>query len=163
MHFRRNQGIRALLCSLVWIAFALGATAHAQSTTGSIYGALTDSTGAAVPNGIISAKDVHTGLVTTVTSNASGEYVIPNVKPSDYVVTGTAKGFKTQNETEVAVSANQNVHVVFSLAPGEASETVDVTAAVTLVDTRGSALAETIEQERIQNLPTLNRSTYDLV
>ena len=61
------------------------------------------------------------------------------------------------------LSANQNVHVVFSLAPGETSQTVDVTAAVTLVDTRGSALAETIEQERIQNLPTLNRSTYDLV
>lgn len=163
MQFRRNQGIRALLFSLVWIAFALGIAAHAQSTTGSIYGAVTDSTGAAIPGSSVSAKDVQTGQVTTVKSNGSGEYVIPNVKPSDYVVTSTSSGFKTQNETGVTVAANQNVHVVFSLSAGETSQTVDVTAGVTLVDTRGSALAETIEQDRIQNLPTLDRSTYNLV
>jgi hypothetical protein len=150
------------LCSLIVLVGLLNIPAHGQSTTGSIYGEVTDSTGAAVPSSTVSAKDLQTGLVTTVTSNGSGEYVIPNVKPSNYEVTGTASGFKTQNETGVTVSANQNVHVVFTLAPGAASETVDVVAGVTLVDTRGSALAETIEQDRIQNLPTLDRSTYDL-
>lgn len=162
MYFPRRKAIYRLLCSLTWMLFGIGA-AYAQSTTGSIYGTVMDNTGAAVPGSTVSAKDVHTGLVTSVKANGSGEFVIPNVKPSDYIVTGTAKGFKTQNETGVAVAANQNVHVVFSLAPGATSETVNVTAGVTLVDTRGSAIAETIEQDRIQNLPTLDRSTYDLV
>lgn len=147
------------------IAFAciFAVAAHAQSTTGSIYGAVTDSTGAVVPNSTITARDTHTGAEITATTNDSGEYVIPNVKPSDYEVTGTAAGFKTQKQIGVTVSANQNVHVVFALPTGEATESVEVTAGVTLVDTRGSTLAETIEQDRVQNLPTINRNTYDLV
>ena len=158
----RSSGVRALFLASI-LALSLSGQMYAQSTTGSIYGSVTDSTGAAIPGSTVSAKDIHTGLVTTTTSNNSGEYVIPNVTPSDYIVTGTSSGFKTQNETGVTVAANQNVHVVFSLAPGEASQTVDVVAGVTLVDTRESALAETIEQDRIQNLPTLDRNTYNLV
>jgi len=153
----------ALLCSLL-LAVAFCCTyAHAQSTTGSIYGSVTDASSAAVPNSTVSAKDVHTGLVQTVLTNGLGEYVFPNVKPSDYEMTASATGFKNEKQTGVTVAANQNVHVMFALPVGEASESVEVTAEVTLVDTRGSTLAETIEQDRIENLPTINRNTYDMV
>ena len=163
MKLMRNKRFGTRFLTILGLVLFVALHTHAQSTTGSIYGEVTDATGAAVPNSVISAKDIHTGLVTTATSNGSGEYVIPNVKPSDYEVTSTATGFKTQHDTGVAVSANQNVHVIFTLAAGATTESVDVVAGVTLVDTRGSALAETIEQDRIQNLPTLDRSTYDLV
>ena len=138
-------------------------SARAQSTTGSIYGTVTDITGAIIANSTVTAKDIHTGVTQTVVTNGSGQYTFPTVNPGDYEVSDTMQGFKTQNQTGVTVSANQNVHVTFSLEPGATSESVDVAAGVTLVDTRGSTLAETIEQDRIQNLPTLNRSTYDLV
>jgi hypothetical protein len=153
--------IKKLLHLCVLLSIPIGAAA--QSTTGSIYGAVTDSTGAVIPNGAVTARDVHTGFTQTVTTNESGEYVIPNVRPSDYEVSTSAAGFKTQHQTGVTVSANQNVHVVFSLVLGATTESVEVTADVTLVDTRGSTLAETIEQERIENLPSLDRNTYDLV
>ena len=136
---------------------------HAQSTTGSVYGAVTDPTGAAIPAAAVTIKDVHTGVTQRATTNGSGEYTFTTVNPGDYIVTTSAKGFKTQTQTGVAVSSNQNVHVTFALTTGEVSETVEVQAGVTLVDTRESQLAETIEQARFQNLPTLNRSTYDLV
>ncbi len=152
-----------LLFALCVLSLVSGRKGTAQSTTGSIYGSVTDSTGAAVPDTTVVAKDIHTGLEQNVKTNASGEFVFSSVKPSDYEVASSAAGFKVEKQTGVTVAANQNVHVLFSLSAGATSETVEVEAGVTLVDTRGSAIAETVEQDRIQNLPTLNRSTYDLV
>lgn len=159
------KSFRIVIKTVLFFALAICATlaGSAQSTTGSIYGAVADSGGAAVPNSTVTAKDVETGAVLTTTTNGSGEYVFSNVKPGNYVVAGTAEGFKTQNQTGIVVAANQNVHVTFSLEVGATTETVDVTAATTLVDTRGSALAETVETQRIQDLPTLDRNAYDLV
>ena len=145
------------------VVISITSIGHTQSTTGSIYGSVMDTTGAIVPNSTVTAKDVHTGVTQVAITNGSGDFTFPAIKPGDYEVSDATQGFKTQNQTGVTVSANQNVHVTFTLQPGETSESVDVVAGVTLVDTRGSQLAETIEQDRIQNLPTLNRSTYDLV
>lgn len=156
-----KHGIRVILVvgGMLSVTFIL----RAQSTTGSVYGAVSDPTGASIPAATVTVKDVHTGVTQSTTTNGSGEYTFTTVNPGDYVVTATASGFKTQNQTGVAVSSNQNVHVTFALTTGNVSETIDVEAAVTLVDTRESQIAETIEQARFQNLPTINRSTYDLV
>ena len=135
----------------------------AQSTTGSVYGVVSDPTGASVPAAAVTVKDVHTGVTQSTTTDGSGGYTFTTVNPGDYIVTTSAPGFKTQTQTGVAVSSNQNVHVTFALTAGDVSETVDVEAGITLVDTRESQIAETIEQARFQNLPTINRSTYDLV
>jgi hypothetical protein len=151
-----------ILSALV-LSSALPVSALAQSTVGSVYGVITDSTGAVVPNVTITIKNIHTGVEQSTTANGAGEYTFPSVNPGDFTVSANAAGFKTQSQTGVTVASNQNVHVVFLLTTGEVTDTVEVQANNTLVDTRESQLAETIEQARFQNLPTLNRSTYDLV
>ncbi len=135
----------------------------AQSTVGSIYGSVADSSGAVVPGVSVTAKNVHTGLVQTTTTNGSGEYTFTSVLPGDYAVTTSVSGFQGQTQTGVAVASNQNVHVTFALSSGNVNESVEVVAGVTLVDTRESQIAETIDQSRLQDLPTLNRQPYDLV
>ena len=157
--WKRQLG--GIVLGLTVSSFTLAA--RAQSTTGSIYGAVTDITGATIPNSTVTAKNIHTEVTQTAITNGSGDFTFPAINPGDYEVSDTTQGFKTQNQTGVTVSANKNVHVAFTLQPGATSESIEVVAGVTLVDTRGSQLAETIEQDRIQNLPTLNRSTYDLV
>jgi hypothetical protein len=137
--------------------------ANSQSTTGSVYGSVNDSTGAVIVGVQITLTDVHTNVQQKTLTNESGDFTFPAVKPSDYSVTTVATGFRSETQTGVSVSANQNVHVTFSLAAGSVSETVQVEAGITMVDTRESQLAETIEQARFQSLPTINRSTYDLV
>ena len=140
-----------------------GATALAQSTVGSIYGNVTDTSGALIPNVTIVVKNVQTGVEQTTTANGSGEYTFTSINPGDYAVTSSATGFQGQTQTGVAVASNQNVHVTFALAAGNVNESIEVVAGVTLVDTRESQIAETIDQTRLQNLPTLNRQPYDLV
>lgn len=149
------------LVGIVMFAFAL--TMHAQSTTGTIYGTVTDPSGAAIAGSTVEAKNTATGMAQTAVTNKSGAYTFLTVEPGDYSVSTTATGFKTQTQTGVAVAANQNVHVAFSLPLGSTTETVSVAADVTMVDTREAQIATTIEQKELQELPSLNRDVYSLV
>jgi hypothetical protein len=149
--------------ALFSLLLLISTAAIAQSTTGKIYGDVADNTGAILPSASVEIRDVHTGLTQKVNTNNSGEFTFNLVQPGDYAVTATAQGFRTESQTGVTVAANQNVHVTFELRPGAVTESVQVAADTTLVDTRESQVGETIDQERLESLPTLNRSTYDLV
>jgi hypothetical protein len=68
---------------------------HAQSTTGAIFGAVVDPTGAAIPGAAVTLTNVHTGEKRTTTTNGNGEYTYAIVNPGDYTVASSATGFKT--------------------------------------------------------------------
>ena len=138
-------------------------SSHAQSTTGTVFGTVVDSTGAAIPGATITLTDVNTNVKQTATTNGQGEYTFAIVNPGDYAVASSAAGFKSLTQTGVTVAADQNVHVPFALPTGQVSESVEVQAGVTLIDTREAQLGETIDQNKIENLPTLNRDVYSLV
>jgi hypothetical protein len=150
---------------LVHAAFAamLVTAAHAQSTVGTIYGSVDDPAGARIPGAIVVITDVKTQVKQTNKTDGHGDYQFVAVNPSDYVVTVSSTGFKTETQTGVTVDANNNVNVSFTLTPGGAGETVEVQAGTTLVDTRESQIGETIDQRRIEELPTINRDPYQLL
>jgi len=145
------------------LAITVAPLCWSQSTTGAIYGTVFDPTHSSVAGALVTLKAVDTGLLQTATSNASGEYTFTTVNPGNYAVVTRAQGFKAQTQTGITLSANQNIHVDVSLAIGETSVSVDVTAGTTLVDTRESQIAETIDKARIEDLPTLSRNPYDLI
>ena len=68
-------------------------TAQAQAIYGSVYGTVTDKTGAAIPNATITVTDESKGTSVQVTSNESGEYTVPNLIPDVYDVKASAAGF----------------------------------------------------------------------
>ena len=137
--------------------------AHAQSTTGTIYGTVTDPSGAEIAGCTVKATDIATGVTQTTVTNQSGAYTFATVEPGDYSVSTTVTGFKAQTQTDVRVAANQNVHVAFKLSVGSASESVSVVAGATMVDTREAQIATTIDQQQLQQLPSENRDVYSLV
>jgi hypothetical protein len=127
------------------LAIALAQHGWGQSTTGVVYGTVLGPTGSAVSGALVTLKAVDTGILQTTTSNGSGEYTFTTVNPGNYAVVTTAQGFKTQTQTGITLSANQNVHLDVSLSVGEASASVDIAAGTTLVDTREAQIGETIE------------------
>jgi hypothetical protein len=137
--------------------------ASAQSTTGSIYGSVSDDSGAVVPHAAVTVTEISTNSTRTVNSSASGDYVFPSLTPGSYSVTIKISGFQSQTQTGIRLDANQNIHVNFALKPGSVDETVEVTASTTLVDTRESQLGSTVDQKRLEELPLNGRDAYDLV
>lgn len=161
-HWSTNPKAAFLLAIYAWgLLFVSGLAA--QTVTGSIYGTIVDSTGAALPNVSVSVTNVGTHEVLNGKSNGSGQYIFPVVNPGVYQASAVLSGFKTINASDVRVAANQNVNVSFTLTPGDVSTEVTVEAGTTLIDTRESQLGETIDQKRIVDLPLANRNAYDLV
>jgi hypothetical protein len=148
-----------MLLGMVSVTQAL----RAQSTTGTIYGTVADPTGASIPGCKVTARNVATGVSQSTVTNGSGAYTFQTVDPGDYEVSSTATGFKTQTQKDVRVAANDNVHVAFALTLGNTTETVEVVAGTTMVDTREAQIATTIGQRELQQLPSLNRDVYSLV
>src|ERR1700732_5296278 len=97
-------------CALLVIALAsLLATTlplSAQAIYGSIYGQVTDPSGAAVPNATITVSDESKGTSVQATSNQSGEYTVPNLIPDVYDVKAAAAGFSPVENHGVQVSAD---------------------------------------------------------
>lgn len=155
---------RSIVHLLVCFAFAAGAASLlGQTTVGSVYGIVADGSGAVIPNAKLTLTDTATSLIQRTTSNSSGEYTFPTVKPSSYAITASAGGFQAETQQGVVLSANQNIHVNFALRAGATTENVTVDASTTLVDTRESQLGVTIDDRRIEDLPLNTRNSYGLV
>ena len=156
-HTRYVLGVFAVL------AFLCGTQILAQTISGTIYGTVTDQSGAVIPNAAITVTNVQTGIVHTARSNGTGNYIFPALSPGSYTVSVQIAGFRSETQTGVQLAVTQNVNVSFSLRPGVANQSVTVTAATTLVDTRESQLGTTVDQKRIIDLPLNGRKAYDLV
>ncbi|HEX5284899.1 MAG TPA: carboxypeptidase regulatory-like domain-containing protein, partial [Bryocella sp.] len=160
MRHIRKAAYVLMAAIVVWMA---SGPACAQSTTGSIYGTITDSTGAILPGANITVSNVATGQNAIRKSDSQGNYTFPTLVPGKYSVTAQHEGFETQTQANLTLDANQNVHASFALSAGAVDQTVTVEAGAALVDTRGSQIAETIDQQRIEDLPSVNRNAYELL
>ena len=60
--------------------------ANAQSTNASIYGSVTDSSGAAAPKASVTATNIKTGVSQATVTNADGVYLFPSLQPGEYTV-----------------------------------------------------------------------------
>jgi Carboxypeptidase regulatory-like domain len=151
------------LAVLVLCITLLGGSGVAQTTTGSIFGTVTDQTGSVIPNAAITATEITTGIARTTQSNASGNYLFPSVPAGDYNITAQAKGFGTQTQNGLHVDVNQSANAKFKLTIGGVSQSVTVTSGTSLVDTRESQLGQTVDQKRIEDLPLNGRDVSSLV
>lgn len=158
----RNAFAAFLGAALLWAATA-AMPAFGQTTSGAIYGTVSDASGAVVPGADITVTNVATNVAKTGKANDKGEYTFPVLDPGDYKVAAQMTGFQTQTQTGIRLDANQNVHVNFSMQVGAVDQNITVESDTTLVDTRESQIGNTVDQKRIVDLPLNGRNAYDLL
>ena len=100
-------------------------------TTATIVGAVTDSTGAVVPNTKVTAVHKATGLTRTTLTNQSGNYVLPLLPVGEFSVAAEINGFKRETVTGIVLHVNEEVRVEIVLEVGAVTETVSVSAQAT--------------------------------
>jgi hypothetical protein len=127
---------------------------HAQSTTsGDIAGAVTDSTGAALPDAKIVITNGDTGFTQTLTSNSAGNYRASLLKAGNYKIEVSAAGFE-RTSTNVTVSIGQVASGDIKLAIGSNTVTVDVSSdSVSLLHSENADITTSISQLEVANLP----------
>ncbi len=135
-------------------SFLLIAPANAQSVYGSIFGTVTDSSGAAIPSATVTVTDESKGTVVTATSNASGDYSVPHLIPDVYDLKVTAKGFQAFETKGINVEADTSPRIDPTLQVGAANTTVTVNADQEPELKTGNADVSTVfDQQQVSSLP----------
>ncbi len=154
---------RLQFCLAVFAVLALSFSALAQVQNGQFAGTVTDPSGAAIANAKVTVKNPSTDLSESAVTNSSGNYTIKELPIGTYNLTVEAAGFKTVSNNGVTVNAGTIAHVDVKLQIGKASEVVEVTGAVSDVNTEDSKLATTVGSTQINNLPLNGRNVFDLM
>ena len=144
------------------LIFILSFSALAQSETAALLGTVQDANGAAVSSATVTLKNIGTGISSTTTTDANGDYQFVNVKIGTFQVTVEANGFsRTVAESVVlTVSARQRVDLTLQVA--SATETVTVTGAANPLQTDSSDVGQVVQRQQIIALPLNGRSYANL-
>ncbi|MGA2360041.1 MAG: carboxypeptidase regulatory-like domain-containing protein [Terriglobales bacterium] len=151
------------LTVLAALYLASGACLMAQTSQGRILGSVTDPSGAVVAGAKMTITNTATNVSQAVTTTSSGDYLLPNVDPGTYTVSAEAKGFKKSLSSVFTVDVARDARVNLRLQPGAVSETIEVTAQQTLVDSTETTLNGLITNKAITELPLQGRDFQNLL
>src|SRR6185369_6173560 len=121
---------RTLFVTLITCFIFLPAILAQTAGTGALTGTVTDSTGAVVPNVVITASSNATGQERTATTGTDGTYRLELLPPGNYRMKFSAPGFKTAELASVDVVVTEIATLDRALEVGQQSEQVTVEANV---------------------------------
>jgi hypothetical protein len=157
---RLNGSFQIPCLLMVLLLSAHVAFGQAQSNAADLQGTVKDSTGAVVANATVTARNPATNISKNATTNDEGFYRIINLPPGDYEVTVEAASFKKAVIPKVTVTVGQRAELNVALELGQISESVTISDATSeVIEASKTAVATTIDQQRINNLP-INERNY---
>jgi hypothetical protein len=134
----------------------------AQFPTGAILGAVRDSSGASIPNAMVTVRNTDTNLRRTATTEQDGGYRFPELPVGHYELRAEASGFRTETRTGLTLEVTQQGVINFELQVGAATEQLTVSSELPLVNTQNSTLGGTINEQQMAELPLNGRNYIDL-
>jgi hypothetical protein len=159
----RIKAIRLLM--LAGLLGTLTALARGQSTTdGAIGGTVTDQSGAAVPNAVVSTKNLGTESTSSGVTDASGRYLLIHLQPGLYSLEISLSGFGTFKASNITVEVGRVTTIDATLGVKAVIETVVATAELPVITTDRADFTTNINNDSINNLPINGRrwSTFAL-
>src|SRR5687768_9302345 len=152
----------AMMRSLTLLALALcllPAPALAQFETATVVGTVRDGTGAVVPDAKVTLTNTQTGVSAEKMTDANGGFEFFTVRIGTYLLTSEKAGFSVALVENVQVTVGARQRVDLSMAVGQVTETVEVSARAVLLQTDSSDRSQVITGEQTKALP-LNGREY---
>lgn len=150
-----------------WPALALivaaACPAAAQTTFGSITGAITDASGAVVAGASVVAVHLESNYRYTAQSNATGAYTLGQLREGVYRLTVQASGFKQFVVTDVQLVAMDVRRLDIQLEVGAVDTRVEVTASALAIETETARISDSKSSRQINELPLNTRSLWNFV
>jgi len=149
---KQGLSLWSVLVAAVLLLSAGSAWGQAQNT-GSIYGTVTDPSGAVVVGATVTVAEPDKGVNRTVTTSKTGEYSLSDLSVGTYFLTVTAPGFETNVASSITVDADKSVKIAVKLTIGSKNETVQVDASGTALDTKSATIGTLIPETMVEELP----------
>ena len=147
-----------LVAALV-LSFAAASPAYAQFETATVVGTVRDSSGAVVPDAKVTLTNTQTGVSAERQSDANGNFEFFTVRIGSYVITSEKSGFSIALVENVQVTVGARQRVDLTMAVGQVTERVEVSARAVLLQTDSSERSQVITAEQTRALP-LNGREY---
>jgi hypothetical protein len=150
------------LFSVLIISVGLSLNALAQEFRATISGDVMDASGLRVEGAKVVVTNIEKNISTETLTNSSGRYVVQFLPPGKYQLTVEKAGFKKFVRGEIALSSADKLALDARLEVGEMTESVQVNAAASVLQTETASRTATIENRMLENIPTSGRNLYQL-
>jgi len=147
----------AMFMFVAGVGIALG-----QTSNGTIVGAVTDASGAAVVGATVTVVSAETGAVRTGITISDGTYRIESLLAGTYKVTGAAAGFRDRVLDGLIVPSSAIVSASLQLEVGAAADKVEITADNSEINVDNGQISGTIGTLEISSLPISTLNPYQL-
>ena len=94
----------------VWVFLSLVASgwfslapSYGQMVNATLYGSVTDQSGAAIPGVHVTVTNQETGVANKGASDAAGSYSFPSLAPGKYNIMADKQGFKSKSISGIAI------------------------------------------------------------
>ena len=142
----RRLGIYAAIAAVLCLAGS--GTLQAQTTSASVQGTVVDAQQAVMPGVTVTLESRTQGDVLTTVTDEGGRFVFTIVRPGAYILKAALEGFKTLEQTNLVVNANDKLSAgTLVLEVGALTESISVTARVTELQANSGERSFTMEND----------------
>lgn len=146
----------------VMLCLLMSGSVFAQ-TFGDISGEVRDPSGAVIGGVTVTLTNVGTNATRTTETNDQGIYTFPALQPGAYTLKAEKSGFKSFTRTGVNVEVQLSARINIEMQVGAVSESIEVSAQATLLQSENATVGTVIDNKRILELPLAGRNAFNLV
>src|SRR5580704_17878456 len=153
----RPHALSAILAAFI----SVGAWSQTQLAT--VFGTITDTSGAVVPGVSLTIVSQGTGLKRSVLTDTAGEYRFAGLPTGNYSLRIEKPGFQSQVREGVELGSVAEVRINSQLAVGDLSQEATVSANVAGIDNTTSTIDGLVSEQSLTELPLDNRDLFSAV
>jgi hypothetical protein len=143
------------------ISLALfSASAWSQTQLATIFGTISDPSGAVIPVAAVTIVNQSTGLKRETLTRSDGDYRFAGLPTGNYVLRADKEGFQPQVREGIALTSASEIAVNLSLGLGGRQEQVTVSANVTAIDNTTSTVGGLLAERSLAELPVNGRDLF---
>jgi hypothetical protein len=161
MKLVRRSTLPLLLVLLLCLVSSNSALAQTSST--SLQGTVTDTSGGAVLGADIRVTNAESKIERMMLTGAQGEYRFQFLAPGTYTLTVTANGFVRHEQTGLQLLVNTPATVNIQLKVGGTTQTVTVTSEAPALDMVDASLGNSFNETQVKQTPLEGRNVPDLL
>jgi hypothetical protein len=126
-------------------------------------GFVSDTSGKVMVNVQVTMIQADTKAPRTTVTDVQGHFAIPNLPPGPYILDVKAPGFKDYRQTGIVLQVGQTIAINVAMTVGAVTETIEVAANASMVETKDAGVAQVMDTEHVVDLPLNGRNLTQLL
>src|SRR5438874_1722586 len=156
-----SQKVRVLVASLlVMFLVALLASPGRAQAEASLWGFVSDTSGAGIAGAAVKITNVETGAERSLMTDDAGRFNAPSLVVGRYEITASKPGFQTGARSVVTLVVGQREELNITLHIGNVHQSVEVAAYSGIVAVTTEDISGLVGERQVKDLP-LNGRSYD--